>query len=112
MKCSVCGKECHEERYPEIVFKSGHTVVCEECSIDWESDGEFLHIRTDLIGWMAEELATVYFWNNDQWNKLATYTTETAMQVIQDASVYQTLGVSEMRVVGKTTGGIYASNII
>lgn len=36
MICTNCGKECHKNKYPEIVFLDSENVICEECSIDYE----------------------------------------------------------------------------
>lgn len=51
MKCTVCGQECFEEQYPEVVFSYEEYCVCEECSIDYEEDKTTgrIHYRNDLL---------------------------------------------------------------
>ena len=48
MKCLHCGKECFEDKYPEVVFKDGDLCVCEECSIDYEQKDGKIQVREDL----------------------------------------------------------------
>ena len=48
MKCTCCGKECYENKYPEVVFKDERNIICEECSIDYEMDGNKVRVREDL----------------------------------------------------------------
>lgn len=53
MKCTCCGKECfweHENKYPEVVFWDERNFICEECSIDYEQDGNEVRVRKDLEG--------------------------------------------------------------
>lgn len=45
MKCTCCGKECYENKYPEVVFKDEQNIICEECSIDYEMDGNKVKVR-------------------------------------------------------------------
>ena len=47
MKCLHCGKECFEDKYPEVVFKDGDLCVCEECSIDYEQKGKSFGHRSE-----------------------------------------------------------------
>lgn len=39
-RCTNCGKACFESAYPEIIFRDNDNLICEECSIDFEMDGE------------------------------------------------------------------------
>ena len=51
MKCTSCGQECFDEKYPEVVFKDDKYCICEECSIDYEENeitGK-VQFRQDLI---------------------------------------------------------------
>lgn len=53
MKCTCCGNECFLEevnKHPEIVFMDERNIICEECSIDYEMDGNEVVIRKDLNG--------------------------------------------------------------
>lgn len=53
MKCTCCGKECfleEENKHPEIVFVDERNIICEECSINYEMDGNEVKIRKDLEG--------------------------------------------------------------
>ena len=50
MRCTCCGKECYENKYPEIVFKDELNVICEECSIDYDMNKGKVIIRKDLEG--------------------------------------------------------------
>ena len=50
MKCLHCGKECFDDKYPEVVFKDGELCVCEECSIDYEQKGCLSHVGQINIG--------------------------------------------------------------
>lgn len=53
MKCTCCGNECfweEENKYPEVVFWDERNIICEECSIDYEMDGNGLRVRSDLAG--------------------------------------------------------------
>lgn len=49
MKCSVCGQECFEENYPEVVFKDDNNCICENCSIDYEEKDGKIQYREDLL---------------------------------------------------------------
>ena len=49
MKCTVCGQECYDETYPEVVFKDEKYCVCEECSIDYEEVNSKVQYRQDLL---------------------------------------------------------------
>lgn len=33
MKCTACGQECFNNKYPEVVFRDDNNCICEECSI-------------------------------------------------------------------------------
>lgn len=57
-------------------------------------------------------MATVYFWENNSWHKLATYTAETARKVISDLLMYHLLGVFDMCAVDTETGEVIASNTL
>ena len=49
MKCTICGQECFDNKYPEVVFKNKTNCICEECSIDYEEDKNgVIKIRSDL----------------------------------------------------------------
>jgi len=48
MKCTVCGQECFDETYPEVVFKDEKYCICEECSIDYEEVNGKVQYRQDL----------------------------------------------------------------
>lgn len=53
MKCTCCGKECfweYENKHPEVVFWDERNFICEECSIDYEQDGNEVRVRKDLEG--------------------------------------------------------------
>lgn len=53
MKCTCCGNECYPEsmgKYPEVVFQDERNVICEECSIDYDMDGNEVIVRRDLVG--------------------------------------------------------------
>jgi hypothetical protein len=48
MKCSCCGEECFEDRYPEIVFVDNEgIVICENCSINFEEEDNGIVVRND-----------------------------------------------------------------
>lgn len=38
MKCQDCGKECFDDKYPEVVFKDECHCICENCSINYYED--------------------------------------------------------------------------
>lgn len=48
MKCTSCGNECFDNKYPEVVFADGKNIICEECSIDYEMNGNKVEVRKDL----------------------------------------------------------------
>lgn len=47
MKCTCCGNECHDQKYPEVVFMDETNIICEKCSIDYEQK-EGKVIRRDV----------------------------------------------------------------
>lgn len=53
MKCTCCGNECYPEpmgKHPEVVFQDERNIICEECSIDYDMDGNEVIVRRDLAG--------------------------------------------------------------
>jgi len=38
MKCQDCGKECFDDKCPEVVFKDECYCICENCSINYYKD--------------------------------------------------------------------------
>lgn len=53
MKCTCCRQGCfweHENKYPEVVFWDERNIICEECSIDYDMDGDRVIVRKDLEG--------------------------------------------------------------
>ena len=48
MKCTSCGQECFEEKYPEVVFQDENNCICEECSIDYEEVNDKIQYRREL----------------------------------------------------------------
>lgn len=48
MKCTCCGKECYNDKYLEVVFKDENSVICEECSIDYEEVDGQIRKRKDV----------------------------------------------------------------
>lgn len=57
-------------------------------------------------------MATVYYWEDNFWHKVATYTAETAITVVNDLLIYHLLGVFEMCAVDTETGEVIASNTL
>ena len=57
-------------------------------------------------------MAVVYYWENGCWHKLATYSAETAIKVVNDPLVYHLLGVFEMCATDSETGEVIASNTL
>ena len=57
-------------------------------------------------------MATVYFWENNSWHKVATYAAEQAVKVVNDLLMYHLLGVFEMCAVDTETGEVIASNTL
>ena len=57
MKCACCGKECYNDKYPEVVFKDAISVICEECSIDYEEIDGQIRKREDVWLWVKEWLS-------------------------------------------------------
>lgn len=49
MKCAACGKECFDNKYPEVVFRDKENCICEECSIDYEEIDGKIQYRKDLV---------------------------------------------------------------
>jgi len=49
IKCTVCGKECYNDKSPEIVFWDYRHCICENCSIDFEEVNGKVQYRSDLI---------------------------------------------------------------
>lgn len=45
MICTLCGIECFDNQYPEIVFKDENNCICEECSIDYEEVNGKIKLR-------------------------------------------------------------------
>lgn len=48
MKCTVCGQNCFDDQYPEVVFKDKEKCICEECSIDYEEVNRKIQRRQDI----------------------------------------------------------------
>lgn len=48
MNCTCCGKVCFTDKYPEAVFIDERNIICEECSIDYDMDGNKVIVRKDL----------------------------------------------------------------
>ncbi len=48
MKCTVCGQECYNEEFPEVVFIDENNCICEECSIDYEEVNGVVRVREDI----------------------------------------------------------------
>lgn len=57
-------------------------------------------------------MATVYYWENNCWHRVATYARETAVKVVNDLLVYHLLGVFEMCAVDAETGEVIATNTL
>ena len=51
MYCTACGFECHNDKYPEVVFKDEESCICEECSIDYEEVDGKVQLRQEIIEW-------------------------------------------------------------
>ena len=48
MKCTVCGQECFDEEFPEVVFKDENNCICEECSVDYEEIDGKIRLRENI----------------------------------------------------------------
>ena len=48
-KCTVCGQECYDDEFPEVVFIDEESCICEECSIDYEEINGKIRLRKDIL---------------------------------------------------------------